>query len=266
MQLQLRQTKNYTQFKRLAHNRKVNNRQVTNLENSIKKLDLTMFAPIMVKNNYIIDGQHRFEACKNLDLPIWFIELDQLQEKDIVTAIALLNNNAKNWSAEDFLHLYCELGMNEYLTIKEYMRDYEMNSLSVAIYFLSGFNQYKSAINKKFKDGNFEIEMGDLIKAEEIGDFYRAIKREVEKFYPLKKDSKFIASNSFLFAFAELTRKVNFDPKNLLSNLSIEISKGKMPLGTTDSVTGYYYQLADLHNSGLKEAKKVPSILDELPF
>lgn len=266
MQLSLQVTKNYNQFKTLPHNREINKRQVTNIENSIRILDLTMFSPIMVKNNYIIDGQHRFTACKNLGLPIYYIELDTLKEKDVVTAIALLNNNSKNWSAEDFLHLYCQLGIESYMKVKDFMAETKVNSLSVAIYFLSGFNQYKSAINKKFKDGQFEIKNEDLEKAYEIGMWYRTLKMNVETFYPAKKDHKFISSNNFLFALAELSRKINYNHANLISNLSIELANKSFPLYPSDSVHVYYEQLAELHNKGLHKDKKVPSVLDELPF
>jgi hypothetical protein len=265
MQLKLQQTKNYNQFKKLSQNRKVNTRQVLNLENSIKELDLTMFNPIMVKNNYIIDGQHRFDACRNLGKDIWYIELDHLKEQDIPRAITLLNSNAKNWSAEDYLNLYCHLGVQDYIKVKDYMKDFEMNSLSVAIYFLSGFSKYKSAINKQFKNGEFEICTGDLIRAEEIGQTYKAIKRTVETLYPLKKDSKFVSSNAFLFAFAQITERVNFNHKNLISNLSVLTSNGQYALSTTDSTSNYYAQLAQVHNYGLELENdlKVPETMEE---
>lgn len=266
MQLSLQVTDNYNQFKTLPHNREINKRQVTNIENSIRTLDLTMFSPIMVKNNYIIDGQHRFNACKNLGLPIYYIELDTLKEQDVVTAIALLNNNSKNWSAEDFLHLYCQLGVESYMKVKDFMIETKVSSLSVAIYFLSGFNQYKSAINKKFKDGKFEIKNDDLDRAYEIGSWYRTLKMNVETFYPNKKDHKFISSNNFLFALAELSRKLNYSHNNLIANLSTALANNVFPLYPSDSVHVYYTQLAELHNEGLDKNKKVPVILDELPF
>jgi hypothetical protein len=258
----LNKTNNYKQFKFLSHNRKVNTRQVTNLENSIKALDLTMFSPIMVKSNYIIDGQHRFNACKNLNLPIYYIELGTLLEKDIITAISLLNNNSKNWSAEDFLHLYCQLGKKDYQEVKEFMNDYMVNSLSVAIFFLSGFDQYKSATNKKFKDGKFEIKDEDLDKAREIGSWYKTLKDNVETYYATKKESKFINSSNFLFALAELSSKINYNQNNLIANLNNELTRGNFPLSPSDSIQIYYVQLANLHNKGLKDGQKVPGNLE----
>lgn len=266
MQLGLQKTTNYKQFKTLSHNRDINKRQVSNIENSIRTLDLTMFSPIMVKNNYIIDGQHRFTACKNLGLPIYYIELDTLKEKDVVTAISLLNNNSKNWSAEDFLHLYCQLGVENYTKVKDFMTETQVNSLSVAIYFLSGFNQYKSAINKKFKDGLFEINNEDLDKAYEIGSWYKTLKSNVEKYYPVKRDHKFISSNNFLHALAELSRKLNYNHTNLIANFTMELARDVFPLYPSDSIHVYYEQLAKLHNLGLREDKKVPEKFDDLPF
>jgi len=258
----LQKTKKYEQFKTLPHNRKINTRQVLNLENSIRALDLTMFSPIMVKNNYIIDGQHRFNACRNLDMLIYYIELDTLPEKDIITAISLLNNNSKNWAAEDFLHLYCQLGVRSYQEVKEFMSEYKINSLSVAIYFLSGFDEYKSAINKKFKDGKFEIELEDLERAREIGGWYKTLKDNIETYYPSKRENKFISSNNFLFALAQLSKKVNYNQNNLIANLNSELARGNFPLTPCDSIQLYYTQLAELHNKDLKVSQKVPAILE----
>lgn len=37
-------------------------------------MDLTMYSPIIVSEDFrIIDGQHRFEACKELGFPIYFL-------------------------------------------------------------------------------------------------------------------------------------------------------------------------------------------------
>lgn len=69
---QVNQTNDYNLFKSLKGNRNVNKLHVQRLKESFKG-DYLM-SPIIVNQNYeIIDGQHRFNAAKDLSLPVNFI-------------------------------------------------------------------------------------------------------------------------------------------------------------------------------------------------
>jgi hypothetical protein len=265
MNLEVKSTKKYEMFKTLPHNRKVNEVQVANLVASIGKINLTQFNPIMVKDLKVIDGQHRLKACEILGVDVYYVELDTLKESEIINAIKLLNNNSKNWSAEDFLNLYCELGFEDYIKVKNFMFDdldsdnpEKILSLSVAIFFLSGFSQYKNAVNKSFKEGTFKIKKENEIKAKNALKWYKTTKRIVSSFYDRKVDTRFLNSSSFTQAFGDLCDQGKFNHQVFLSNLTLIAEESlEAPIKSTDSKSGYYTQLAQIHNYGLTTGLKV---------
>ena len=70
----VRLSRNYNMFKFKDGNRDLNYINVNKMEESLKKHGWV--TPIVVDNNYyIIDGQHRFQAAKNLGMPIAFIRM-----------------------------------------------------------------------------------------------------------------------------------------------------------------------------------------------
>jgi len=116
---QVNQTYDYSIFKTLDGNRRVNKLHVKRLEESFHKHYL--LCPIIVNDKYqIIDGQHRFEAAKKNGLPINFFIAPNYGLNEVQT----LNQNMKNWKKEDYLSAYCDLGYPQYLKFKEFMNLY----------------------------------------------------------------------------------------------------------------------------------------------
>lgn len=70
--MEIQKTTDYKLFKKLDGNRDV--KKTNALVKSIREFDLTMYSPIIVSVDFrIIDGQHRFAACRELGLPIYYI-------------------------------------------------------------------------------------------------------------------------------------------------------------------------------------------------
>ena len=70
------QSTNYDEFRTLNANRNVSENHVKQIKAAIETVgNLTEVVPIIVnENKEIIDGQHRFEACKELGLPIFYTD------------------------------------------------------------------------------------------------------------------------------------------------------------------------------------------------
>lgn len=67
-------TKDYSIFNFLESNRAVNQNQVKKIVKSIQEKGYYP-VPILVDDNYsIIDGQHRFTAVEQLNLPVYYIK------------------------------------------------------------------------------------------------------------------------------------------------------------------------------------------------
>lgn len=94
-------TKDYSRFSFLDNNRIVKSSHVDMLKKSIKNIDLTKYNPIKVDANLrIIDGQHRFHACMELGLPIYYVVLNGV---DAEQAMIIDNQNNKKWEMMDWL-------------------------------------------------------------------------------------------------------------------------------------------------------------------
>ena len=100
--MKIRKSYNYDDFSFINGNRNVIKGKVGKLVKSIKQLDLTMYNPILVtKTGKIVDGQHRFEACKELNLPIYYVVIDDQKANE---AMILLNRYQSQWRQLDFLN------------------------------------------------------------------------------------------------------------------------------------------------------------------
>lgn len=65
---------NYDKFKKLEFNRDIIETTVKKLVNLNRETNEFQYFPIVVNSNYeIIDGQHRYEACKILERPIYYL-------------------------------------------------------------------------------------------------------------------------------------------------------------------------------------------------
>ena len=94
-------TKDYSRFSFLENNRIVKRSHVNEFKEAIKKNDRTMCFPIVVDPNLrIIDGQHRFHACMELGLPIYYVVDD---DDDAEQAMINCNKINKKWEMMDWL-------------------------------------------------------------------------------------------------------------------------------------------------------------------
>lgn len=194
---QIFKTDDYSVFNTLKGNRDLNRAHIEKLKQSIAGVYLV--SPILINDRYeIIDGQHRFEAIKELGLPIYFFMvsgygLDEVQ---------ILNTNASNWNSKDYLKAFCDLGYPDYLKMKEFLGEFPDFSVPVADLLLSGLHSgsmakkhsTKSMIEKgigksgyainKFSNGGFKVQDYELARknANQLLDFkpyYEGFKRGI---------------------------------------------------------------------------------------
>lgn len=173
---QVLSTNDYSIFKTLEGNRHVNKLHVKRLKESFK--DAYLLSPIIVNEKYeIIDGQHRFESAKQMNLPIHFILCKGYSLKEV----QILNTHMKNWKKEDYLKAYCDLGSPEYLKFRDFMNMFPAFGLAscetILTNSLTGGNKSTSSVELKGvlnAGGSYAIKYfqeGDLF----IPDFEKSI-------------------------------------------------------------------------------------------
>lgn len=101
--MEIQQTTDYSIFNRLNSNREIDERKVKRLIGKIKRKNLLYLYPGLCNSSMdIIDGQHRLEAAKILELPYFFRVDDNVDESDI----ADINSAGSNWTVNDYINYW----------------------------------------------------------------------------------------------------------------------------------------------------------------
>lgn len=126
--MEIKSTTDYSLFKKLEGNRDI--KKTNALVASINEMNLTKFCPIIVDEAFrIVDGQHRFDACQRLDLPVYFVVMESQKAEQ---AMIILNKCQSQWRNEEFFQ-YNEKSVGGcYTELKEYIEKYKI-PLSFAV-------------------------------------------------------------------------------------------------------------------------------------
>lgn len=207
--MQIKTTHSYSLFKPIGGNRQLNPLHIQRLVKSMKENYL--FTVITVnERNEIIDGQHRFNVIKELNLPLHYV----ICKGYGLNEVHRMNQNSKVWNTDDYLDGYIQLGYRDYQIYKDFKIKYGFGHAETKSILLdiSG-----SAIRESnnFYLGTFKIK--DLKKATLIADkittigaYYTGYKRRsfVNAMIVLMKNES--------FDFDEFIRKVKIQPTALV--------------------------------------------------
>lgn len=199
---QVMRTKNYDLFKFIKGNRKIDTANLKQLVESMKEKQLII--PITVNENFeIIDGQHRYTACKQLGLPVYYISAHGYDIKDVVRANA---NGGKKWKDTDYLNEYCSHNDERYIKIKEIVGKYKI-SVNDFLKLLSIVNKKATTKTKKeFQEGKIDINGHERVIEflEDLEDF---------------SSFKFYKKSNFIAAFSKMYFQKNYDHEYMVKKL-----------------------------------------------
>lgn len=200
-------TYDYKAFKYLNGNRQIRPAHLKKLIASFQ--DEQLVAPIMVNEKYeIIDGQHSYNSAQAVNGPVYYF----VNEGYGVKQVQKLNCNMANWTNEEYMHSYCDSGIQDYIDYREFKIRFGFgHQESVAL--LTGST---SNLSKLFNDGNFKIKsMKAAVEiAEKIAEFksyYAGYKRKSFMFAYMD-----ILKNVKGFEHAEMIKKVAKQSTNLV--------------------------------------------------
>lgn len=219
----------YSRFHILNGNRNVNQLHLRRLKQSFKERYL--ISPILVNEKYqIIDGQHRFFAAKELELPINYIICNGYG----LTEVQVLNTNSSNWKLEDYLVGYCDLGIPTYLTFRKFMQDFPdfgiQASTRIITLLSAGRKQgtldgHRIHDTKAFQDGTLEIP--DIEKSYDIA----------EKIMMFKPYYSGFNRGTFVSAMLPILQKEDYNHEEMIHKLS------QQPSSLTDCANVNQYRL-----------------------
>ena len=123
-ELRVFKTKQYAIFRRMEGNRSVTSKRAGRIRESIESIGLIPVPIVVNEHMEIIDGQGRFEACKSLGLPIYYMVVPGLKLADCVS----MNINSTQWSQKDYIDSYAETGNKNYQRLKRLIESYDLPS------------------------------------------------------------------------------------------------------------------------------------------
>lgn len=148
---EIKSTTNYEMFKKLEGNRATTVARINKIKKSIMTVGY-ITSPILVNENMeIIDGQGRFEALKELRLPVEYIVQKGLNVKECIA----MNIYQTNWKVIDYIKSYAAKGNPDYLRLTSLMTEFPLVAtteiMAIALFELGRFDPLK------VREGNLEI-------------------------------------------------------------------------------------------------------------
>lgn len=199
---------------------------------SIKENDFTKYAPILVdKNLVVVDGQGRFCACRELELPINFVVSDEIQVFDAPG----MNSASTNWGALDYIQHYAKRGEESYIRFLDICHTYNQ-SISV----VSRFGHTMKKSDKGSSTHSNAISSGKFKFREEVNieEFFEHMK-VYQKYYSFSKQEKFVSAVLRLYMHKDFNRE--FMENKLKTSSGIVNEQPKIDLMAKELLKLYNY-------------------------
>lgn len=217
-------TKDYNQFKVLEDNRDLNQLHLERLKGSMQEVYL--FNPIIVNENLeVIDGQHRLEACRQLNLPVRFITVPGYGIREV----QVMNANKLNWKPADYLQSYVKNGYTDYIIYQAFQEKYGFDH-QVNLILLTNYE--KRSNYEDFNNGKFKVL--NLRRAERVANYLMQIKPYYSGY----------RRRSFVYAIMSIIDKKGFSLEELVAKIKLQ------PTVLTDCTNSEKYRelLEEIYN------------------
>jgi len=229
-------TRDYDKFKLLEENRTVSKSHVNKLKIAIGDNPNIMRAqPILVNEDMeVIDGQHRLQACRELDIPVYYNIVEHLTVKEARN----INVVHRTWSSMDYAESYAKAGNVYYKALVAYKNENPSISLSIVRFICQGPQSRETNLIYTFRTGDFTIGRDSediewmLAKVNAIHDI---------------NDGEIPVQSAFVRAFVEACdNHEDFEPEVFMRNLKANPTMFKRVSTVRDALR----MIEDIHNYG----------------
>lgn len=225
-------TRDYDQFQLMEANREQSRGHVEAVKAAFEEVgNLTRVQPILVNDRMeIIDGQHRFTACKELGEPIYYTTISGLGVSDA----RQMNILHRKWEFADYARSYALSGDVNYQRYLQLVDDYGFNHGVTLIYSMG---EAHKGLFKDFRQGNYTLTPEEASAARQRLDNLA----EVAEIAPLAK------SRQFAVAYLQAMRNENFDKSRFISRLE----RNPHMLTRQGGVPEYLRTIEDIYNHNI---------------
>lgn len=236
---EVRETNDYSKFKKLLGNREVQEKRISQLMVSIKENGFLNSSIIVNENMEVIDGQARCEALKRLGMPIYYCIHKGAGLKECVD----LNIKQGNWTLADYCGSYAANGNLNYIRLAKLMNELK--------------TQYSSCYAiawGRIASGGFgtdDIKNGKAIISESQYNRTLACKDLVHLVTQKKPKGHELRLELTAFAYAFLTPGA--DKKRIMTIINEKMTQ-ITPYHTPDLILG---EITKLYNKGLPKENRI---------
>lgn len=223
-------TTDYDKFKFLDTNRFIDKKNLSKLMRSIDEQQLHI--DIIVNENFeIIDGQHRFLACKELKKPIFY----KIEEGYTIEEVIRANTAMATWTKKDFLDSFAKEGLEEYIKFANLVHAY-----SITVHDLLDMFSHVQGVNRNVLNNRFENGLFVCNGYEYINEFLDALEDFSE--FTFYKESRFIRAFLKLYFYKDYNHNV----------MKTRLEKRKSIMAKQYSIDAYLNMLTrDIYSYGI---------------
>jgi len=236
-------TKEYNIFKWLDGNREVSEKHVNTVMSSIKKGNLIKYQTITVNEDMeILDGQHRFEACKRLGIHVHY----KIMPKGTYKIPAILNHANKEWRFLDYLDNFAVNDHEDYVKLEAFQTKYNI-SLKRLGYLMS--KEQKEIFDKEFRTGGFTLvdNLDDISnKIDKINEIIKYLNGIL-----INESKRFLETDNFWRALYRLLVEKDVDIERFKEKLCIN----RMAIGPLGTHKQYFDLLMKIYNWKTKKSR-----------
>tara|TARA_E500000305_G_C4024061_1_gene240674 strand:+ start:1388 stop:2161 length:774 start_codon:yes stop_codon:yes gene_type:complete len=138
-------------------NRNVPQSNVNALKKSIEKNNALYLKPITIDNEYyIIDGQTRYRACQELNMPFYVDIVNSMEwsNEDLIS----INTTQRNWKLQDYLRYYVKFNTDSYIAFEQFLKLHKHITIQMLIAIFNKTNSRSHLNSKIFKNGELKYD------------------------------------------------------------------------------------------------------------
>lgn len=228
-------------------NRDIRRNQVDRIKESIKTHGYIGAVPILVdEDGLIIDGQHRYVACKELEIEPTILQAGSFE------LVPVLNSTQLSWGLSDFVKYYAAKGYEDYVILENICKAKKLKPSLV-------YNMiHNKSVNRPTMDRQLKgtqqpepIKHGTFKFPDKSAKGLAKLERKIDAILALVADLKLPRTDRLVIAIAKLTQDPNFAFDTMRNK--IEYQRARIYKCTT--IQEYMVMLANIYNN--KNTKKV---------
>jgi hypothetical protein len=197
-------TKNYDQFGLYDSNREIDQKHVLYLMKKISRKNLLHVNPIIVDGDMnVIEGQHRLEAAKRLDVPIWYVMGEGVNKSDMSD----LNAGRKNWKILDYVNFWTVEKRHGYDVLSRFINKYPHVPISSLVALLSTSGRCE---RRELEEGN--VNVANEREAGKVLEYLKAFRDFTDLAY----------TSYFIRAVLKIARVEGYDQDKMMRKISMQ--------------------------------------------